>query len=34
MKFYTDVGDSVLSNIGGKTFLFRFSDGSEITVTP
>jgi hypothetical protein len=24
----------VLSNIGGKTFLFRFSDGSEITATP
>jgi len=34
MGFYTDTGDSVLSNIGGKTFRFRFDDGSEITVKP
>ncbi len=35
MKFYTDpLGDSVLGNISGDTFLFRFSDSSEITVVP
>ena len=34
-KFYTDsLGDSALSHINGKTFKFRFSDGSEITATP
>jgi hypothetical protein len=35
MKFYVDsLGDSALSHVDGKTFLFRFSDGSEITVRP
>ncbi|MCX6840717.1 MAG: prepilin-type N-terminal cleavage/methylation domain-containing protein [candidate division WOR-3 bacterium] len=34
-KFYTDpVAETMPSNIGGDTFLFRFSDGSEITVKP
>ena len=28
------LNDSLKSNITGKTFLFRFSDGSEITVRP
>jgi hypothetical protein len=35
MDFHTDsLGDSVPSRLGGKTFKFRFSDGSEITVKP
>jgi hypothetical protein len=35
MKFYVDsLGDSALSHVDGKTFLFRFGDGSEITVRP
>jgi prepilin-type N-terminal cleavage/methylation domain-containing protein len=34
-KFYTDsLGDSAHSYINGKTFRFRFNDGSEITVRP
>ena len=34
-KFYNDpLVDSAPSNIGGDTFLFRFSDGSEIKVIP
>jgi hypothetical protein len=34
-QFHTDsLGDSALGNIGGDTFLFRFSDGSEIKVIP
>jgi type II secretory pathway pseudopilin PulG len=33
--FHTDIpGDSALSYIHGKTFRFRFSDGSEITAKP
>ena len=28
------LNDTLMSNIRGKTFTFRFSDGSEITVTP
>lgn len=35
LDFYTDsLGDSARSSIGGDTFLFRFNDGSEITVRP
>jgi prepilin-type N-terminal cleavage/methylation domain-containing protein len=35
-KFYKEdpPGDSVLSHIAGKTFRFRFNDGSEIEVRP
>jgi hypothetical protein len=35
MQFYVDsLGDSALSHVNGKTFLLRFSGGSEITVRP